>query len=387
MAEHKVSPPLHRAGFSWMPIVFWLCCWISVGVFLSNMGNEVALLRVENAMLKERLVPNEGVETFRAAADSLKKQVAALEIKVNENAASITDNVQIIGNNTAGIGSNTANITSNAAGIVSIAGTAKANANRIASNAGMIQANAKDIANQTAALANVSAAILQVLGDDVEAAVALEVPIVVARSLGNITAALEGIQKLVAQKASSAELVFERVNFSFPASAKPDSGGRTPLEQCATQPEPGGTSELVNCCLIGGGSLGLDVNTEGPCGSYEAQETPVCPSFCNATITCPMGSFPVSTECAGYNIPSAGSITYDPKVVYQSNVTQLANGQRQVSCTHQNGLYLANIAQMGNASGMNVDSFQGVEFDRRMTTFCVSVKTSTAPAPPPGPPS
>lgn len=384
MAEHKVSPPLHRAGFSWMPIVFWLCCWISVGVFLSNMGNEVALLRVENAMLKERLVPNEGVETFRAAADSLKKQVAALEIKVNENAASITDNVQIIGNNTAGIGSNTANITSNAAGIVSIAGTAKANANQIASNAGMIQANAKDIANQTAALANVSAAILEVLGDDVEAAVALEVPIVVARSLGNITAALEGVQKLVAQKASSAELVFERVNFSFPASAKPDSGGRTPLEQCATQPEHF-TNELVNCCLVGGGRL--DLRTEGPCGSYEAQDTPVCPSFCNATITCPMGSFPVSTECAGYNIPSAGSITTDQTVVYQSNVTQLANGQRQVSCTHQNALYLANIAQMGNASGVNVDPAQGVEFDRRMTTFCVSVKTSTAPAPPPGPPS
>lgn len=385
MAEHKVSPPLHRAGFSWMSIVFWLCCWISVGVFLSNMGNEVALLRVENAMLKERLVPNEGVETFRAAADSLKKQVAALEIKVNENAASITDNVQIIGNNTAGIGSNTANITSNAAGIVSIAGTAKANANQIASNAGMIQANAKDIANQTAALANVSAAILQVLGDDVEAAVALEVPIVVARSLGNITAALEGVQKLVAQKASSAELVFERVNFSFPASAKPDSGGRTPLEQCATQPLQW-TSEVLNCCLVGGGSL--DVSTDGPCGSYTAQDTPVCPSFCNATITCPMGSFPVSTECAGYNIPlNGGSISTDPPVVYQSNVTQLANGQRQVSCTHQNGLYLANIAQMGNASGMNVDPFQGVEFDRRMTTFCVSVKTSTAPAPPPGPPS
>ena len=363
------APTLHR-GFIW--VLFLLCLFGT-----ASLRNDVSQLRAENAVLKEPL---------RAGAESLKKQVAALELKVDSNAAFASEetsqNLEKIEINVAGIDSNAASITANAASIGSNAGLVQSNTKGVTSNAEMIQANAKGIAN-------VSVAILQVLGSDVEAAVALEVPIVVARSLGNITAALEQVQKLVAQKMSSAELVFERVNFSFPASAKPDKDNQPPLKQCEHVAAHTPEGHASPCCLIGGPPTRASPNHQNhakvPCGDAEALYPP-CPSFCNATITCPMGSVPISTECAGYRDTDTTSPRFS-YVVFQSNVTQLANGLHQVACTYPNALYMVNIAELGHQHEHQDDDSMGghddddfglpVAFERRMTTFCVSLKTST----------
>ena len=227
---------------------------------------------------------------------------------------------------------------------------------QIASNAVTIQANAGGIANQTVALANVTASILNIIGSDIDAAVALEVPIVVARSLGNITLALQAVQTLLAEKLSSAELVFEKVGFAFPASVKPDKDGLTPLQQCSKNTSTVGGGDNVGCCLLGG----CPITDGAQCGSPDASQPP-CPLFCNATITCPKGSIPVATECMGI---------YNRLTQYQPNVTVLANGLHKVTCV--NGPYMKNIANIGN---QYPNPNPGL--DNRMATFCVSLKTST----------
>lgn len=312
-------------------------------------------LHTENAMLKEHIgsIANGG---GNAGGEALKKQVAALELKVNDNAAFASEetskNLEKIESNVAGIDSNAASITANAAGIGSNAGLVQSNTKQIASNAVTIQANADGIANQTVALANVTASILNIIGSDIDAAVALEVPIVVARSLGNITLALQAVQTLLVEKVSSAELVFELVGFAFPASAKPDKEGNPPLDQCYGKGQRGFKTK---CCLVGGRT----VFAEGsgaivPCGSPLAV-TPLCPLFCNATITCPKGSTPVATGCMGISMRTS------------PNVTILANGLHKVTCVDPQ--YMANIADLGAESNYDLDN--------RMTTTCVSLKTST----------
>ena len=173
----------------------------------------------------------------------------------------------------------------------------------------------------------------------------------VARSLGNMTSALQALQTLVKTKLSSAELMFEQVGFAFPASAKPDRNGNTPLQQCA-----GG------CCLLGGPLTSGTNDGYVPCGSVGAIQQP-CPLFCNASITCPQGSAPVSTECLGGK-------SYDGPYghVFIPNVTASANGFHKVTCLDPQ--FMANIADLATS---DQNSYAP---GNRMTTYCVSLRTS-----------
>ena len=263
------------------------------------------------------------------SSDSLKERVAALELLTQKLSAEVVANAAFASNQTSAnrvtIEDNVGLIGNNSKVGVSNANKGAANAAMIQRNAGAIADNQKGIANQSVALANVTASILNIIGSDVDAAVALEVPIVVARSLGNMTSALQALQTLVKTKLSSAELMFEQVGFAFPASAKPLPNGCTPLQQCAG--DSSGCPNNGECCLVGGPLTG-DATGDNlvPCGSVDALLEP-CPLFCNASITCPQGSAPVSTECLGGK-------SYDGPYghVFIPNVTASANGFHKVTC-------------------------------------------------------
>ena len=66
--------------------VLYLACFAGGAVFLNNMREDMYQLHTENAMLKEHIgsIANGG---GNAGGEALKKQVAALELKVNDNAA------------------------------------------------------------------------------------------------------------------------------------------------------------------------------------------------------------------------------------------------------------------------------------------------------------
>ena len=273
----------------------------------------------ENTLLRQRYRGSTAIATASAdSSDSLKERVAALELLTQKLSAEVVVNAAFASNQTSAncvtIEDNVGLIGNNSKVGVSNANKGAANTAMIQRNAGAIVDNQKGIANQSVALANVTASILNIIGSDVDAAVALEVPIVVARSLGNITSALQALQKLVKTKLSSADLMFEQVGFAFPASAKPDRNGNTPLQQCA-----GG------CCLLGGPLTSGTNDGYVPCGSVGAIQQP-CPLFCNASITCPQGSAPVSTECLGGK-------SYDGPYghVFIPNVTASANGFHKVT--------------------------------------------------------
>lgn len=337
--QHPTKPQRCRM-LMWTP---YLLCVVCGAVFLNSIKEDVLQLHAENVMLKERLVSitvpvTTNVTGNVGSADPLKDRVAALEVLTKVLSANVTDN----------------------------AWRGSANAGLIQTNTQGIENNAKGIANQTVALANVTATILDIIANDIDAAVALEVPIVVARSLGNITVALQAVQTLLAEKLTSAELVFEKVYFAFPASAKPDQYNHTPWQQCNS-----------GCCVLGGAPT-----TYGVCGTDPIDPIQPCPLFCNATITCPRGSVPVGTECLGTVIHGDIWPDDEPPSLFQAfkaNVTMLDSGLYTVTC--QDPQFMSNIADL-EATDITAPAqphhYPGAALCKRMSTFCVSLKTSTA---------
>lgn len=332
--QHPTTPQRCRM-LMWIP---YLLCVVCGAVFLNSIKEDVLQLHAENAMLKERLVSITVPVTIAnvGSADPLKDRVAALEVLTKVLSANVTDNTW----------------------------RGSANAGLIQTNTQGIENNAKGIANQTVALANVTASILDIIATDIDAAVALEVPIVVARSLGNITVALQAVQTLLAEKLTSAELVFERVYFAFPASAKPDQYNHTPWQQCNS-----------GCCVLGGAPSA----TYGVCGTDIYSPIQPCPLFCNATITCPRGSVPVGTECLGTFTGISQEYDIPPLQAFKANVTMLDSGLYTVTC--QDPQYTSNIADLASITSQDPQSparIPGAALGKHMSTFCVSLKTSTA---------
>lgn len=358
--------PQRRRTLVWL---LYIVCFVWGATFLNSFKEDELKLRTENTLLKEYLgsitVPR---TIINVGGDSLKDRVATLELLTQKLSVNVTGNVQAIEGNVDMIQTISKKGDTNAMRGTANTGLITTNTQEIASNANGIASNANRIANQTVALANVTASILNIIGNDIDAAVAVEVPIVVARSLGNITLALQAVQMLLAKKMSSAELVFEKVEFSFPASAKPDQNGLSPLQQCYTR--RGGQ---YSCCLLGGPPIMIN-NNMVPCGSVSAAGEATCPLFCNATITCPQGSAPVASECAGNALEDSEEDTR----IFLPNATVLANGLHRVTCMDPQ--YMATIAALEHRSDpLSDDDHLSDVVSNRMSTFCVSLKTSTSP--------